>query len=234
MRAQFNDDLLPHPYTTPQRLHLALLRLRLPDAEPRYGVVDRQGHFEGRSGRGVALVDVRQLAAGSAIRAARAAVLGAFRQNIFCTNSAGGGGYMGRRVDGGKLIYIYNILIFVSAILLIKPHSGAVRFRGAGHGTALGLAFLASNYIIERHREALLWSFLIARSDRDSCGTYSTRERIAILQELGFTYSESNTSLLIVPEPIRMPNDDVEAALTQFICDAQEIGSAVHIHQRAR
>ena len=90
-----------------------------------------------------------------------------------------------------------------------------MRFRGAGHGTALGLAFLTSNYVIERHREALLWSFLIARSDRDGSGTYSTRERIAILEELGFTYSESNTSLLVVPEPIRMPTDDVEAALTK-------------------
>jgi hypothetical protein len=84
---------------------------------------------------------------------------------------------MGRRVDGGKLVVIFPYLY--------------IQY----YGTALGLAFLTSNYVIERHREVLLWSFLIARSDRDSCGTYSTRKRIAILQELGFTYSESNTGL---------------------------------------
>jgi hypothetical protein len=91
--------------------------------------------------------------------------------------------------------------------------SAAVRFRGAGRGTALGLAFFASNYIIERHREALLWSFLAARSDRDGSGTYSTTERRTLLAEIGFTYEQSDTFLLAVPEPIRLPNDEVEDAL---------------------
>jgi len=91
--------------------------------------------------------------------------------------------------------------------------SAGVRFRGAGHGTALGLAFFTSNYVIERHREALLWSFLIARSDRDNSGNYSMAERRTLLAEIGFSEQQSDGSLFIVPEPIRLPNDEVEGTL---------------------
>ncbi|KIM72381.1 hypothetical protein PILCRDRAFT_741928 [Piloderma croceum F 1598] len=94
-------------------------------------------------------------------------------------------------------------------------NSAAVRFRGAGRGTALGLAFFASSYVIERHREALLWSFLVARSDRDSSGTYSTAERRTLLTEIGFIDTQSDGPILVVPEPIRLPNDGVEDALTK-------------------
>lgn len=91
--------------------------------------------------------------------------------------------------------------------------SAEVRFRGAGHGTALGLAFFTSNYVIERHREALLWSFLIARSDHDNSGSYSIAERRALLAEIGFSEQQSGGSLLVVQEPIRLPNDEVEGTL---------------------
>jgi hypothetical protein len=90
-----------------------------------------------------------------------------------------------------------------------------VRFRGAGRGTALGLAFFASNYVVERHREALLWSFLIARSDRDGSGTYSAAERRTLLTEIGFTEKQSNGSLLVVPEPIRQLKNEVGETLTK-------------------
>ena len=92
--------------------------------------------------------------------------------------------------------------------------SAEVRFRGAGRGTALGLAFFASNYVVERHREALLWSFLVARSDRDSSGTYSAEERRRLLAEIGYTDNQSISSPLIVPEPIRLPNNEVEDTLS--------------------
>jgi len=77
------------------------------------------------------------------------------------------------------------------------------------------LAFFASNYVIERHREALLWSFLVARSDRDDSGTYSTAERRTLLTEIGFIRKHSDSPILVVPEPIRLPNDGVEDALTK-------------------
>ena len=92
--------------------------------------------------------------------------------------------------------------------------------RGAGQGTAVGLAFLASNYVIERHREALLWSFLIARSDHDNSGTYSPTERRTLLAEIGFTDEQGESRLLIVPEPIRLPDYGVEATLQKSGLDA--------------
>lgn len=93
--------------------------------------------------------------------------------------------------------------------------SAGVRLRGVGRGTALGLAFFTSNYVVERHREALLWSFLVARSDRDSSGEYSTDERRALLEEIGFTSQMSNSTLLVVPEPLRLPIDEIEVMLTK-------------------
>jgi hypothetical protein len=79
---------------------------------------------------------------------------------------------------------------------------------------------LASNYIVERHREALLWSFLVARSDKDNSGTYSALERRILLAEIGFTDKQSGSPLLIVPEPIRLPDYEVEATLQKGGLDA--------------
>jgi hypothetical protein len=76
------------------------------------------------------------------------------------------------------------------------------------------LAFFASNYVIERHREALLWSFLIARSDRDSSGTYSAAERRILLTEIGFIGNQSDGSPLVVPEPIRQLKNEVAKTLS--------------------
>jgi hypothetical protein len=47
------------------------------------------------------------------------------------------------------------------------------------------LPLLATLYNIERHREALLWSFFMARSDTDGSGTYSLAERAEMLATLG-------------------------------------------------
>jgi hypothetical protein len=93
--------------------------------------------------------------------------------------------------------------------------SAEIRFRGADHGKALGLAFLATHYVVERHREALLWSFIMARSDRDSSQTLSVSERRELLANIGFTIKQSNDSLFIVPEPRRRLNDEVNHALTK-------------------
>lgn len=79
-----------------------------------------------------------------------------------------------------------------------------MRFRGAGHGSAPGLAFLAANYVIERHREALLWSYLVARSSSPAAGTYAPAQRRAILADLGYRPAD-NATTLIIQEPVRAP-----------------------------
>ncbi|GAA5964404.1 hypothetical protein JCM21900_006418 [Sporobolomyces salmonicolor] len=58
------------------------------------------------------------------------------------------------------------------------------RFRGLN--TEYQLAFLATHYIIESHRQALLRSFFVARSDRNLDGELSLGERRQMLEELGF------------------------------------------------
>ncbi|BGP29032.1 hypothetical protein JCM10296v2_000768 [Rhodotorula toruloides] len=64
--------------------------------------------------------------------------------------------------------------------------------------------FLATMYIIERHREALLWSFLGTRSDADQSGTYSASERRALLADLGVHRADAPPSPLVsVPRPQR-------------------------------
>uniref|UniRef100_V5EXB6 EF-hand domain-containing protein n=1 Tax=Kalmanozyma brasiliensis (strain GHG001) TaxID=1365824 RepID=V5EXB6_KALBG len=50
---------------------------------------------------------------------------------------------------------------------------------------AVDLNTLHAHYMAERYREALLWSFFVARHDRDGDGVYSAEERAALLSELG-------------------------------------------------
>ncbi|GAA6005569.1 hypothetical protein JCM10207_005253 [Rhodosporidiobolus poonsookiae] len=72
--------------------------------------------------------------------------------------------------------------------------TASARFRGkAPH--EVQTAFLAVMYIIEKHREALLWSFLVARSDTDRSGSYSPSERQAILSLIGFDTSSPTLSV---------------------------------------
>ncbi|GAA94059.1 uncharacterized protein L969DRAFT_616191 [Mixia osmundae IAM 14324] len=60
--------------------------------------------------------------------------------------------------------------------------SAESRFRG--RLMEVNMAFLATHYIVEKHREALLWSFLIARMDFDGDGVYSVHEQQDILDLL--------------------------------------------------
>lgn len=77
------------------------------------------------------------------------------------------------------------------------------------------MAFLATNYIVERHREALLWSFIVARSDRDNSQTLSIAERKTLLSEIGFNVDNHTSSILVVSQPKREPTEDAAQALSQ-------------------
>ncbi|GAA5842285.1 hypothetical protein JCM9279_005333 [Rhodotorula babjevae] len=70
------------------------------------------------------------------------------------------------------------------------------RFRGRGPCEVQPLFFL-THYTIEKHREALLWSFLVARSDPDRSSTYSQAERRALLSALGYGLESPSLSLIL-------------------------------------
>ncbi|BGP12927.1 hypothetical protein JCM10213_004346 [Rhodosporidiobolus nylandii] len=63
--------------------------------------------------------------------------------------------------------------------------TAAARFRGKAPSEVV-TAFLLVHYTVEKHRESLLYSFLVARSDVDRSGTYSLSERRALLDDLGY------------------------------------------------
>lgn len=58
-----------------------------------------------------------------------------------------------------------------------------VRFRGTGPDA--NTIFLSTHYTIEKHREALLWSYFVARMDLGRQGQYSAEDRAALGRELG-------------------------------------------------
>lgn len=104
-------------------------------------------------------------------------------------------------------------------------------------GTALSLSFLATHFMVERHREALLWSFLVARSDRDGSGTYSSLERRNLLEEIGADKESLALDIVTVMQPVRQLYEEapdeifLQAGLpapiaTRYNLDSQEAGYA--------
>lgn len=71
------------------------------------------------------------------------------------------------------------------------------------------MAFLQTHYIIERHREALLWSFFVARSDKNQDGSLSISERRQMVKELGY-YPYSETEDLEGYLPFRNSLDELK------------------------
>lgn len=61
--------------------------------------------------------------------------------------------------------------------------SAGIRFRGKG-GVEVNMLLLSTYYVMEKHREALLWSFFVARMDPHGKGLYRLAERAAIVEML--------------------------------------------------
>jgi len=78
-----------------------------------------------------------------------------------------------------------------------------VRFRG--RGPEYWLPLLVMYYTIEKQREALLWSYLMVRSDEDLSGSYSHRERQDLLKSLG---GRREGDKLIFQTPVRPMNTE--------------------------
>lgn len=76
-----------------------------------------------------------------------------------------------------------------------------VRFRGAG--PEVWLPLLAMYYLVEKQREVLLWSFIVATSDRDSSGFIDEKEHKRMLDTMGGRIDGDN---YVFPTPNRPPN----------------------------
>jgi hypothetical protein len=94
--------------------------------------------------------------------------------------------------------------LFCTAVLtdLNISQTSTSRFRGKKR--EYQLAFLATHFVVEAHREALLHSFIVARSDRNLDGILSLDERRTMLLELGYNVGEGESvERLEVPFPRR-------------------------------
>lgn len=70
--------------------------------------------------------------------------------------------------------------------------------------------FLASWYIVERHREALLWSWIVAKWGGDD-GKITRERKEAMWAELAAGGESSNSETIDVARPLRTSSDDLSA-----------------------
>jgi hypothetical protein len=87
--------------------------------------------------------------------------------------------------------------------LFSYSQTASTRFRGKGPNEITPF-FLFTHYLIEKHREALLYSYLILRSDSNSDGVLSTTERRLLLSHLKANNSaDESTSTVYASTPRR-------------------------------
>ena len=72
------------------------------------------------------------------------------------------------------------------------------------------MLFLSTYYTIERHREALLWSFFVARSDSKGDGIYSLDDRRRLIAAFDGKFSERYQAAIKVYRPSRALSGDVQ------------------------
>lgn len=116
---------------------------------------------------------------------------------------------LGQRFGARKRSYIHHVhKIYIRPLVLESQlmfgdelgRTAAQRFRGGGR--LVNNQLMSYNFIIERHREALLWSYFVARVDKDGDGVYSDDELSQAFSDLGIA-SEAAISTLDVPLPVR-------------------------------
>lgn len=78
--------------------------------------------------------------------------------------------------------------------------SASQRFRGKGQ--FVNQQLMAYNFVMERHREALLWSYFVLRLDQDGDGAYSDSELAQAYADLGFDGKRPGRKV-DVPMPLR-------------------------------
>jgi hypothetical protein len=93
---------------------------------------------------------------------------------------------------------IYSLLSRKHFLILFQ--TAKVRFRGRGQ--QLEMTFMPTLYMLEKHREALLWSYFVAAADADGSGTYSEEER-ARMWNLLSSSGEIGPGRVLVRKPLR-------------------------------
>ncbi|THH15955.1 hypothetical protein EW146_g4612 [Bondarzewia mesenterica] len=88
-------------------------------------------------------------------------------------------------------------LMFPEAFAMTATH----RFRGKDHDVVA--VFLMNHMTVERHREALLWSFIVARGDRDADGFLDSEEMEELMKTVQQASSEADQGLVKVNLPFR-------------------------------
>lgn len=73
-----------------------------------------------------------------------------------------------------------------------------VRFRGKS--AELNMLFLSTYYVIEKHREALLWSYFVARMDSTRKGVYTAEDRMALQEDLASNIVNGTISVVTRPD----------------------------------
>ncbi|GAA5942317.1 uncharacterized protein JCM15063_002968 [Sporobolomyces koalae] len=120
------------------------------------------------------------------------------------------GHLLDRRFGTRKRPYLVHVAKSVSLPLLKEMHSvfmtdltrtAEARFRGKGLIEAQTM-HLFVHYTIEKHREALLWSFLIGRSNSNGTGSYSVADRSRIMVDLELDFDAPNQKSLV---PVQAP-----------------------------
>ncbi|CEQ42145.1 SPOSA6832_03928 [Sporobolomyces salmonicolor] len=95
-----------------------------------------------------------------------------------------------------KTVSIPMLKEMQSVFLDALTKTAEARFRGKAP-IEVQTMYLYTMYTVEKHREALLWSFLIARSHPSLTGVYTPSEREALLSSLGYDSSVSPSSLSV-------------------------------------
>ncbi|GAA5955214.1 hypothetical protein JCM21900_002241 [Sporobolomyces salmonicolor] len=102
----------------------------------------------------------------------------------------------------GKAVSIPMLKEVQGVFLDALTATAEARFRGKAPLEVQPM-FLYTMYTIEKQREALLWSFLVARSHLSLTGAYTPSERAALLSTLGYNSSTPSLLYLHVSAPSR-------------------------------
>ncbi|KIY61679.1 hypothetical protein CYLTODRAFT_495130 [Cylindrobasidium torrendii FP15055 ss-10] len=118
--------------------------------------------------------------------------------------------YLNDRFGGRRRGYIKHVARSMDVTILrelnvvwpdVLATTASSRFRG--HTPQVHLAFLQMYYHIEKHREALLYSFLVLRADQDQDGRLTPSEAQTLLNELAGKKQNKGEDIHVDSNPVR-------------------------------
>lgn len=113
---------------------------------------------------------------------------------------------LGQRFGSRKRAYIHHVhktylqpLVEEAQLMFGDDLGRTASYRFRGEGQTVNHQVLTYNFVVERHREALLWSYLIARVDKDGDGVYSPEELEAAFSDLGVSSKPGGNTSVSLP-----------------------------------